>query len=899
MEGLIKKIKEVVSGDYVYPVTVADAVFVDAAQSLAEKIEELESAHASGKSVFYVDPAKFRITEGSFGKPPYTPEQWQAAYTNILGINEALRYASENGYAKVVLPKGTYTVCYTNLNGGATIAEMVNTSIRMRSNLTLDLNGSTIEVMYDSINKNPFDLSPPTTEPWRLGGHVIEFKDCVNSHIMNGTIIGEIPNRSFSDGGSGFNSERGMENTYGVAFSDGSRFCSAKNLNVSMFMGDGITMSSSPLKVVNWMVVPMNPTHYPGYIDDTGTIVAQSGAYVTNAYPIDPAEFKQITLRSGGGYTRIVPFKNRVFQYVFLDENGNVVQRVNGRYLQTVVVPYNAKQLRIQVLNEDPGLTSLNINYMVTKPQPVFVEVTYCDVHDNHRGGITGGADFTYIAHNRIYNNGLDSGIGVPIFPDTTRYAINFEDSYANYVSIENNYIYSHPHGLLLGVYHAEVTGNIFFGTSGVVVYNNHVCIIRDNVFLESRGLALQPSSAYEDRTIYFDSNTVEYAGTFNINATDRTTVNLSNNRLLISAASVRGNINMTNNEVRYLGEKSGHTQVVFDGKKIVGNTFEGFQTTTSYGHQLFVGKADGADTLIRGNIFRNCDLLGTFNANEVEYFDTEFYNCTIGGKHYDKTKDSVVKLVNCYLSNSRISHQGVFVNDTTSSGITQKAYLVQCRITFTETFGNNNFYMFYENKNENIALNRRHELHIERSEIDLQSDLIEVILVDNYYIPPGIVDVHVKDSIIRAKDASKLKFCKDIVHNSVYVEGCTFEGFDELVLPVNAYAVVDNKYASEPTRGRFKAGDIVYKKQPIPGDYIGWGCISSGTAANIAWTPYTAFAVGNIVFAGNNVYRCIEAGTTGATAPSHTSGSAQDGTVTWSYVDLRAQFKEFGNIAL
>lgn len=899
MEGLIKKIKEVASGDYVYPVTVADAVFVAADQSLAEKIEELEAADVSGKSVFYVDLAKFRITEGTFGKPPYTPEQWQAAYTNILGINEALRYASENGFAKVVLPKGTYTVCYTNLNGGATIAEMVNTPIRMRSHLTLDLNGSTIEVMYDSLNKNPFDLSPPTTEPWRLGGHVIEFKDCVHSHIMNGTIIGDIPNRSFSDGGSGFNSERGMENTYGVAFSDGSRFCSAKNLDVSMFMGDGITMSASPLRVGNWMVIPFNPTHSPGYIDDSGTIVARPGAYVTNAYPIDPAEFKQITLRSGGGYTRIVPFKNRVFQYVFLDENGAVVRRVNGRYLQTVVVPHNAKQLRIQVLNEEPDLPSLNINYMVTKPQPSFIEVTYCEIHDNHRGGITGGADFTYIAHNRIYNNGQDSGIGVPIFPDSTRYAINFEDSFANYVSIENNYIYSHFNGLLLGVLHAEVTGNFFFGTSGVVVYNNHVCIVKNNVFLESPGLSLQTTSAYEDRNIFFDSNTVEFAGSLNINATDRTTVYLSNNRLMISSASVRGNIHMTDNEVRYLGDKAGNTQAVFDGKKIVGNTFEGFQTTTTYAHQLFVGKANGADALIRGNIFRHVDLLGTFQANEVEYLDSEFYHCTISGKHSDKTKDSVVKLVNCYLSDSRIAHQGVFVNDTTSSDITQKAYLVQCRITFTEAFGNNDFYTFYENKDENIALNRRHALHIERSEIDLQSDLIEVHLVDNYYTPPAMAHVHVKDSIIRAKDISKLKFCKDIVHNSAVLEGCTFEGFDEFVLPVNAYVVVDNKYASVPARGKFKAGDVVYKKQPLPGDYVGWVCISSGTAANVSWAPSAAYAVGDVVFAENRVYRCIEAGTSGATAPSHTSGSAQDGTVTWSYVDERAQFKEFGSISV
>jgi hypothetical protein len=900
MDGLIKKIKEVESGDYVYPVTVADAVFVAPDQSLVEKLAELEAAHVSGKGVYYVDLARFRITEGSFGKPPYTPEQWQAAYTNILGINEALRYAAEHGYAKVVLPRGTYSVCYTNLNGGATIAQMVHTPIRMPSNLTLDLNGSTIEVMYDSLNKNPFDLSPPTTEPWRLSGKVIEFKDCVNAHIRNGTIIGDIPNRSFSDGGTGFNSERGMEQTYGILFGEGARFCSAKNLNISMFMGDGICLDSLPSRTGdNWMVVPSNPTHYPGYIDDTGTIVPQAGAYVTNAYPIDPTEFKQITLRSGGGYTRIVPFKNRVFQYVFLDENGAVVRRVNGRYLQTVVVPHNATHLRIQVLNEEPDLPSLNINYMVTRPQASFIEISGCEIHDNHRGGISGGSDFTYIGFNRIYNNGQDSGIGVPIFPDSTRYAINFEDNYANFLIIENNYIYSHFNGLLLGVYHAEVTGNVFFGSSGVVVYNNHVCYVRNNVFLESPGLVLQSTSAYEDRTIYFDGNTVETAGSLNFNATDRTTVHLTNNRFKLMSANVQGNVIMTGNVVCDLGEKTGYTQIVFDGKMVVGNTFEGFGSGPGYGHRFFVGKRDGSDACIRGNVFRDVEFSGTAGANEVEYYDSEFYRCVIQGKHADKTKDSVVRLVNCYLSDSRIEHQGVFINDASSAGVGQRALLSRCRITFTEAFGNHNLYTFLDNVQANIELGRHYGLKIEDSELELKSDQITVHLINNLYSTAAMSRADVTNTVFRAADPSKLKLCRDIVHSSAYVDDCTYEGFDELVLPVNAYVVVDRKYASEPGRGMFRAGDVVYNKQPQPGDYVGWVCVSSGTAANTPWAPLTAYAFGDTVFAGNAVYRCAAAGTSGSTAPSHTSGTAQDGTVTWAYVGPRAQFKAFGAVAL
>jgi hypothetical protein len=311
------------------------------------------------------------------------------------------------------------------------------------------------------------------------------------------------------------------------------------------------------------------------------------------------------------------------------------------------------------------------------------------------------------------------------------------------------------------------------------------------------------------------------------------------------------------------------------------------------------VGKTDSTDSIVRGNVFRNCDLLGTYSANEVEHFDSEFYNCTVGGKHADKTKESVLRLVNCYLVDSRLNHQGVFTNDTTSARTKQKAVLDQCRIIFTEAFGNNAFYTFYENKTENIALNRRYVLHIERSTVELRSDQIQVTLVKNFYNPQAAVHVSVLDSVIRAQDPAALKFFQDIALNSVTVDGCTYEGFDELVLPVNAYAVVDRKYAAEPARGTFRAGDVVYKSQPLPGDYVGWVCIASGIAAGTPWAPLTAYTVGSSVYAGNNVYRCVAAGTSGSSEPTHTSGTAPDGTVTWEYVGPRAQFKAFGAIAL
>lgn len=50
-------------------------------------------------------------------------------------------------------------------------------------------------------------------------------------------------------------------------------------------------------------------------------------------------------------------------------------------------------------------------------------------------------------------------------------------------------------------------------------------------------------------------------------------------------------------------------------------------------------------------------------------------------------------------------------------------------------------------------------------------------------------------------------------------------------------------------------------------------------------WVASTAFSLNDNVFYGNNLYKVTVAGTTTTTAPSHTSGTATNGTVTLSYV--------------
>lgn len=51
-------------------------------------------------------------------------------------------------------------------------------------------------------------------------------------------------------------------------------------------------------------------------------------------------------------------------------------------------------------------------------------------------------------------------------------------------------------------------------------------------------------------------------------------------------------------------------------------------------------------------------------------------------------------------------------------------------------------------------------------------------------------------------------------------------------------------------------------------------------------WTATTVFAAGAYCFYNGNYYTTTAGGTTGTTAPTHTSGSVSDGGVTWTYYD-------------
>jgi hypothetical protein len=59
---------------------------------------------------------------------------------------------------------------------------------------------------------------------------------------------------------------------------------------------------------------------------------------------------------------------------------------------------------------------------------------------------------------------------------------------------------------------------------------------------------------------------------------------------------------------------------------------------------------------------------------------------------------------------------------------------------------------------------------------------------------------------------------------------------------------------------------------------------VSSTVFRPKTWVTSTAFAAGSYCSYNGNIYSTVAGGTTGATAPTVTSGSVSDGVVTWVY---------------
>lgn len=303
------------------------------------------------KGPYMIEPLLYGIVEGDNRQGGgYTSEQWDVAYNNKIGIQAALDYAADNGYTEAILPKNQhYNTMYTNISGDIRVDVVKNGhSLIMPSGLIWNLNGSEISILWDSDNRNPYD-NGPDYDPHRMPGHLVAFHKTYKSKIINGTLTGEMYERSWVEP-----TEKDNELNTGVWVNQGSAWMVVDTLTIKGFSGDCIsTNTDHNTDFGNYVNFDLSRTLHPNFLNiENGSVSAKTGAYATVLLDITNLTSSQLTMRTGIGSVRTPEFVNQVYVMCWYDSDDNFLFGEESKFLKRMEVPENATQIKIGIYGE-------------------------------------------------------------------------------------------------------------------------------------------------------------------------------------------------------------------------------------------------------------------------------------------------------------------------------------------------------------------------------------------------------------------------------------------------------------------------------------------------------------------------------------------------------------------
>ena len=460
------------------------------------------------RRVYTVDIKKFGITPGYQKRRSdghYSDSQYDLMYRNGVGFTKAIQWASQNGYDGIRFPKNDY--CFTPRTvGEKNSPECGQVLVQDLVKFDIDLGGGSYYNILDSSVKSKYYKAEGASFEQRC--YMFWLSCCVNVQIHNGMLVGDRALRDYADP-----KERNQEHTYGIVVSGYCHNIRLHHLDLSGFMGDGIIMHqagdffkdyNAPYSSVGVKYVG---EAYPGrFVDVGGRIVNDSrndqkctvsdyidysGWYPDNMdVPRKLREMKVFSVNNNRGYTRI---PNIYLNVDVLTFNKNIsterpLRIIPSSYLERFQLMDNETGVRFQFYHED-GVGSRGVKHNMSISDVINSDcvIEYCHIHDNHRGGVSGGCNRTIIRHNKFEKNDRAKNRGnktIPLFQvGGTNYHIDYEDSYGKDLEICHNTFDRNGNKsigkILLGVltfsFHDNVTD------CGPATYNNLAGIIYDN----------------------------------------------------------------------------------------------------------------------------------------------------------------------------------------------------------------------------------------------------------------------------------------------------------------------------------------------------------------------------------------------------------------------------------
>ena len=386
-----------------------------------------------------------------FKKPPYTSQEYEQAYANGENLVAAIKKAHEDGYSKVVLERGNYPMCYKRIDNKVNNIVSQTDINGIMSGMEVDLNGSVLFSIFDSNNRSPYDAAT-TSPPYELSGCVITFNNTRNLTIKNGIFRGDQYMRSWLAG------EQNTEQTYGL-------FVGTNNINFNIednvftgFRGDGLCGKNTGTPITgtdltNW---------YIGGLDATGNEIPQeNGSYRSRKMDIRtvPTVDESIQLQTLGSL-QAANFRNDTLDIYFFNNAGAFISKEAVRQTENILLPKDCKY--VQIVTYEDERTDATVTYgqylFLATGSTLNGAVSRCKFYGNHRGGIANLCRTLLVDDCDFHDNGTTK-LGFPSYWSTTRYCINFEDTYNELLVIRDTRMKNSGSGILCNARNLQVSG--------------------------------------------------------------------------------------------------------------------------------------------------------------------------------------------------------------------------------------------------------------------------------------------------------------------------------------------------------------------------------------------------------------------------------------------------------
>lgn len=811
MKGKINKIKDTVNDHYIYPLTVAEAVYVDTTTSLKEKLLGLDQKLGYIPSAYFIDLNRWGIVNKIVDA-----SDKQQAKANSVGINSAIQWASAQGYAEIILPFGNYLIDEYS-------------PIVPANRMTLNLNGATLR-----IRNNGYD-----------NYCIIYIRSQNNVKVINGLLEGDREFHDYSSGGT-------HEGCAGIRIGDFNVNIQLDNperielLNLEIFncTGDCIAFGLSPnfqigYNLKEWEQGSIHPL--TGININDSTKIRLKNKLMLNSESIK--KFGYFTLSGNGWGDLGTEIKSRVIDVLFYDVNDNILTALTSvKIFDEIHPPPNAAYARIVLYQAHiPDQTTSN-TVLLSVAVPLYSNHIYiekCHLHHSKRCGISGTGKFIYIKNNNIHD----------IAGTAPQAAIDIEDGYElnQYYFIDGNHIYDCKIGVsIVNTKHVVMTNNVMERLGPSQVWGRSQDIKIDNNHYSKVVLIFEGDVIFTNNKLYLCrvSSKKSTACLISHNFFHNSSLNITKDSPYLADVV---------NCVFYHDEESkliaGQQPTFFYGKE-----------PQSISHCIFNGQTSALNTVTGQN-----DAYG-WRMTNCTFHNTKPLRLpagTIQSCEFDQVstlgllKDATYEFADCKFSNWDQSNYLFY--------LAEDHYLARLTIRNSSFIGANKPAAFMRNIKGSLELVNNSFEYNNTADNFIIFDFWVNTFTCRYLLIDG-------NRFKSAKPIVAVNLNRQLTDNVIFYKKNILETVTQPITSDQVYA--SNNYVNGvfepyirvkrlPDTGKYELGYVLNNSAPIPGEYQGWVCTAAGYACNQERSSKSYFNQRDRIFVGTHVYEAIFPGNT------------------------------------